>query len=164
MHMIIHSINLIGPCNKGMLSCYSLHRCLHLLSSNEFIPLVYSCSSRLDESFPLFFYTIYQKYSSYTLCFLLVSCPGLLTRSRTSWSFWLGCAPLGLYASPSSEEAYRNRQLTTNFELWVEIFCVPTCFHMRIPKPCLSFCPSVHLSVCPSDSIHLSVPREKKSA
>ena len=35
----------------------------------------------------------------------------------------------------------RDRQLTTNFELWVEIFCVPTCFHMRIPKPCLSVCP-----------------------
>ena len=24
--------------------------------------------------------------------------------------------------------------------LWVEIFCVPTCFHVRIPKPCLSVC------------------------
>ena len=56
------------------------------------------------------------------------------------------------YASSSSGEAYRDRQLTTNFEIWVEIFCVPTCFHMRIPKPCLSVCPSVHLSV----------PREKK--
>ena len=53
------------------------------------------------------------------------------------------------YASPISGEAYRNRRLTTNFELWVEIFCVPTCFHMRIPKPCLSVCPSVCLSVCP---------------
>ena len=51
----------------------------------------------------------------------------------------------GNYASPTSGEAYRNRRLTTNFELWVEIFCVPTCFHMRIPKPCLSVC----LSVCP---------------
>ena len=50
-----------------------------------------------------------------------------------------------LYASPISGEAYRDRRLTTNFELWVEIFCVPTCFHMRIPKPCLSVC----LSVCP---------------
>ena len=30
------------------------------------------------------------------------------------------------------------RQSTPNFELWVEIFCVQTCFHMRIPKPCLS--------------------------
>ena len=45
------------------------------------------------------------------------------------------------YASPISEEAYRNRRLTTNFELWVEIFCVPTCFHVRIPKLCLSVCP-----------------------
>ena len=58
------------------------------------------------------------------------------------------------YASPSSGEAYKDRQLTTNFEFWVEIFCVPTCFHMRIPKPCLSVClsvcPSVCLSVCPS--------------
>ena len=47
------------------------------------------------------------------------------------------------YASPSSGEAYRDRRLTINFELWVEIFCVPTCFHMRIPNPCLSVCPSV---------------------
>ena len=47
------------------------------------------------------------------------------------------------YASPTSGEAYRDRRLTTNFELWVEIFCVPTCFHKRIPKPCLSVCPSV---------------------
>ena len=45
------------------------------------------------------------------------------------------------YASPTSGEAYRDRQLTTNFELWVEIFCVLTCFHVRIPKPCLSVCP-----------------------
>ena len=58
------------------------------------------------------------------------------------------------YASPTSGEAYRNRRLTTNFELWVEIFCVPTCFHVRIPKPCLSVRPSV----C------LSAPREKISS
>ena len=45
------------------------------------------------------------------------------------------------YASPTSGEAYRNRRLTINFEFWVEIFCVPTCFHVRIPKPCLSVCP-----------------------
>ena len=45
---------------------------------------------------------------------------------------------LANYASPSSGEAYRGRQLTTKFELWVEIFCVPTCFHVRIPKPCPS--------------------------
>ena len=45
------------------------------------------------------------------------------------------------YASPSSGEAYRDRRLTTNFELWVEIFCVSACFHVRIPKPCLSVCP-----------------------
>ena len=44
---------------------------------------------------------------------------------------------LPYYASPTSGEAYRDRRLTTNCELWVEIFCVPTCFHMRIPKPCL---------------------------
>ena len=41
------------------------------------------------------------------------------------------------YASPSSVDAYSDWQLTSNFELWVEIFCVPTCFHMRIPKLCL---------------------------
>ena len=59
---------------------------------------------------------------------------------------WIVC---GNYASPTSGEAYRDRRLTTNFELWVEIFCVPTYFHVRIPNPCLSVCPSVHLSVCP---------------
>ena len=36
------------------------------------------------------------------------------------------------YASPSSGDAYSDRQLTPNFELWVEIFCVPTCF--RTPR------------------------------
>ena len=61
---------------------------------------------------------------------------------------WGTCAgwwfvPHTHYASPSSGEAYRDRRLTTNFELWVEIFCVPTCFHVRIPNPCLSVCPSV---------------------
>ena len=48
-----------------------------------------------------------------------------------------------IYPSPTSGEAYRDRQLNLNFEFWVEIFCVPTCFHMRIPKSCLS----VRLSV-----------------
>ena len=62
------------------------------------------------------------------------------------------------YASPTSGEAYRDRWLTTNFALWVEIFCVSTCFHVRIPKPCLSVRPSVCPSVC------LSAPREKKSS
>ena len=58
------------------------------------------------------------------------------------------------YASPTSGEAYRDRRLTTNFEFWVEIFCVPTCFHVRIPKPCLSVRPSVCLSVCLSVCPH----------
>ena len=66
--------------------------------------------------------------------------------------------PKFFYASPTSWEAYRDRRLTTNFELWVEIFCVSTCFHVRIPKPCLSVRPSVCPSVCPS------APREKKSS
>ena len=64
--------------------------------------------------------------------------------------FWLLCVTTSRiyvkytnYASPSSGEAYRDRKLTTNFEFWVEIFCVPTCFHVRIPKPCLSVCSSV---------------------
>ena len=66
-----------------------------------------------------------------------------------SFSLSLNLFSANIYASPTSGEAYRDRRLTTYFELWVEIFCVPTCFHMRIPKPCLSVCPSVHLSVCP---------------
>ena len=47
--------------------------------------------------------------------------------------------PCVYYPSPSSWEAYRDWRLTINFELWVEIFCVPICFHMRIPV-CLSVC------------------------
>ena len=47
---------------------------------------------------------------------------------------------MDFYASPTSGEAYRDRRLTTNFELWVEIFCVSTRFHVRVPKPCLSVC------------------------
>ena len=44
---------------------------------------------------------------------------------------------------PSSGEAYNDRQLNPNFELWVEIFSVPTCFHVRIPISCMSVRPSV---------------------
>ena len=51
---------------------------------------------------------------------------------------FFGC---NFYPSPSFGEAYSDRQLTTNFELWVEKFWVPTCFHVRIPKQCLSVCP-----------------------
>ena len=53
------------------------------------------------------------------------------------------------YASPSSGEAYRDRRLTNNFELWVEIFFV--CRHVSMwgfqNRVCLSVRPSVRLSV-----------------
>ena len=57
------------------------------------------------------------------------------------------------YASPSSGDAYRNRQLTPNFKL--KFLCVDM-------FPCED---SKIVSVCPSifPSVHLSVPREKKS-
>ena len=42
------------------------------------------------------------------------------------------------YASPSSGEAYWDRQLTTNFELK---FFVCRHVSMRIPKPCIDVCP-----------------------
>ena len=58
------------------------------------------------------------------------------------------------YASPSSGEAYRDRRLTTNFEFWVEIFA---CRHVSMWGFQNRVCLSVRLSV------HLSVPREKKS-
>ena len=65
-------------------------------------------------------------------------------REKFFWAnlFRLNCSLyLHYYASPSSGEAYKDRRLTTNFEFWVEILFVPTCFHVRIPKPCLSICP-----------------------
>ena len=65
-----------------------------------------------------------------------------LIKFSGDWNNWFN-SDKPLYASPTSREAYRNWRLTTNFELWVEIFCVPTCFHMRIPKTCLSVRPSI---------------------
>ena len=64
-----------------------------------------------------------------------------MQQSFLTWQYKLFNELCINYASPSSRETYNDRQLTTNFELWVEIFCVLTCFHMRIPKPCLSVCP-----------------------
>ena len=46
---------------------------------------------------------------------------------------------LVLHPRPPKRHIAIDRQLTPNFELCVEIFCVPTCFHMRIPKT-LSVC------------------------
>ena len=44
--------------------------------------------------------------------------------------------------SPSSGDAYSDRQLTPNFELWVEIFCVPTVFLWEFQnRVCLSVLP-----------------------
>ena len=64
---------------------------------------------------------------------------------------------------------YRDRRLTTNFELWVEIFCVPTCFHVRIPKPCLSVCPypenrnhPVFVNISPTLVIDTSMERSSR--
>ena len=54
---------------------------------------------------------------------------------------FLLCIPDLRAPGSRGRHTYRDRRLTTNFELWVEIFCVPTCFHVRIPKPCLSVCP-----------------------
>ena len=64
------------------------------------------------------------------------------------------------YASLSSGEAYRDRQLTTNFELWFEIFCVPTCFHVRIPKLFLSVrTPRKKKSPCVNISLTLVIDK-----
>ena len=52
---------------------------------------------------------------------------------------WNACfsSEMLFYAFPSSD-AYSDRQVTPKFELWLEIFCVPTCFHVWIPKSYLS--------------------------
>ena len=66
---------------------------------------------------------------------------GVFSETHHKFRIKKKCSESCFYASPTSGEAYRDRRLTTNFELWVEIFCVPTCFHVRIPKPRLSVCP-----------------------
>ena len=38
------------------------------------------------------------------------------------------------YASPSSEDSYRDRQLTTNFEFWIEIFLCADVFSYEDSK------------------------------
>ena len=65
-----------------------------------------------------------------------------------------GLFVLSNYASPSSGDAYSDRQLTTNFEFGVEIFCMPSAAEMFTPED--SQIVPVCLPVC------LSVPREKK--
>ena len=61
---------------------------------------------------------------------------------------------LNFYPSPSSGEAYRDWRLSTNFDFWIKIFCVPTCFHVRIPKPCLSVCtPRKEITLASSISV-----------
>ena len=76
------------------------------------------------------------------LCYARLLCN---TRMFTNKCFvsYCGCGALCTHfcASPSSREAYRDRRLTTNFELWVEIFCVPTCFHIYEDSKTLSVCP-----------------------
>ena len=76
---------------------------------------------------------------------------GWATSARLLWRCdWIYLELIRInYASPSSGEAYRDQQLTPNFELWAEFFCVSTCFHrITTLKSCL----------------RLSVPRKKKSS
>ena len=59
------------------------------------------------------------------------------------------------YASPSSGEAYRDRQITSNFELWVEIFLcadmfpcedsktVSVCLYVRAPRKEITIASSI---------------------
>ena len=99
------------------------------------------------------------RYAVYAVVFIISSegkqdCNGIL------WNGYLVLQILPLlpscihnYASPVLLEAYRDRQLTTNFELKIFV-----CRHVSIwgfqNRVCLSVslsvCPSVCLSVCPS--------------
>ena len=68
-------------------------------------------------------------------------------------------------ASPSSGEAYRDRRLAINFELWVKIFLCADMFPYEDSKSvsvCLSVCPSVCLSVCPSVCLPVCPHLEKR--
>ena len=80
-------------------------------------------SLHTKENWPYVAYVIYLRY--YT------------SKTLSKWSSVVISITLFL-CIPSSGDAYSDRTLFLNFELWVEIFCVPTCFHVRIPKPCLS--------------------------
>ena len=76
------------------------------------------------------------------LCYARLLCNTRMFANKCFVSY-CGCGALCTHfcASPSSREAYRDRRLTTNFELWVEIFCVPTCFHIYEDSKTLSVCP-----------------------
>ena len=114
-------------------------------------PLLQTCKFRVQSSSTVIYgwcYHSIHKHSSVSTCTSMMT-SGMHLRPFEGRHLFFGSN----YASPTSGEAYRDRQLTTNFEFWVEIFCVPTCFHMTIPKPCLSVwlsvCLSVRLSICP---------------
>ena len=59
--------------------------------------------------------------------------------SHSSHQFFLKFNGICNYASPSSGDSYSNRQLTANFELWVEIFLVADMFPYEDSKT-LSVC------------------------
>ena len=93
--------------------------------------LVYISSNGKWSQFSFIHY-IYEKILMCTYLFLSVL--WMWKRSLPTWQ------KVSYYAFPPSGDACSDRQLSLNFELWVEIFCVQTCFHMRIPKSCLSVC------------------------
>ena len=114
--------NLLAHCNISWI-CYCGQISLQSATVNC------SCSDNLT---PL-------EVTSILLAMVLLSCLDHFTKLSAKRFFSVYTTKqVSHYASPSSGEAYRDRRLTTNFELWVEFFCVPTCFHVRIPKPCLS--------------------------
>ena len=108
-----------------------------------------------------------------------IACPGLWPwrghfpgNSHDHISFWkrtywdLDNVNGLYYASPTSGEAYRNRQLTTNFELWVEIFFNSKTVSLSVrPSVCLHPEKRNHLSfvnISPTLVIDTSMERSSR--
>ena len=66
---------------------------------------------------------------------------------------------------PEKEEDLLENPTQKHPNLEVEFFCVPTCFHMRIPKPCLSVRKRNHpsfVNISPTLVIDTSMERSSR--
>ena len=115
------------------------------------MPCLTTRSSSTYSVFFFFFFSLLMQYpsppappTSVITTQILRLLPNVLA-SKLSARDLLVSVPPPNYASPSLGDPYCDRQLTPNFEFRAEIFCVPACFHTRIPKSCSSLHREINL-------------------
>ena len=143
--------NLEPESNQCTLECGQQRNCGHLCdvtcgSSQLSIDLLFSdhsthlkepCweqCSKLNKNCKKNHYCKLKCYEECQICCvkIIAVIPDCLHNIEVSWQNTFKGHWAILIMHPRPPGRHKDRQLTTNFELWVEIFCVPTCFHMTI--------------------------------